>query len=115
MSLSVESEDWLREFSRQRWISFLFSDESVDGGSSFRSFKYASIAAKHVFTLNTTLIPLIFAQRRCAKIKGARNRPIFAHSAARKLKGARISENRQNHFLAISKPLIASRGGHFLS
>ena len=59
--------------------------------------------------------PLIFAQRRCAKIKGARNRPIFAHSAARKLKGARISENRQNHFLAISKPLIASRGGHFLS
>ena len=42
MTLSVESEDWLREFSGQRWISFLFSDESVDGGSSFRSFKYAS-------------------------------------------------------------------------
>ena len=79
------------------------------------------IPASIFFQIQTTLnpinfrAPLIFAQRRCAKIKGARNRPIFAHSAARKLKGARISENRQNHFLAISKPLIASRGGHFLS
>ena len=33
--------------------------------------------------------PLIFAQERCAKIKGTRKRLIFAHSAAQKLKGAR--------------------------
>ena len=40
--------------------------------------------------------PLIFAQERCAKIKGARKRPIFAHLAAQKLKGAR-NRNQSQH------------------
>ena len=36
--------------------------------------------------------PFIFAHVVCAKIKGTRKRPIFAHFDARKLMGARNSE-----------------------
>ena len=40
--------------------------------------------------------PLIFAQEKCAEIKGARKWPIFAHSTARKLNGAR-NRNQSEH------------------
>ena len=57
--------------------------------------KKIEIKCIYLNTLNFRA-PLIFAHKKCAKIKGARKRPFFAHSAARKLKGAR-NRNQPEH------------------
>ena len=50
---------------------------------SFSCTNPTAACKKVIQYLKIPLIPLIFAQEKCAKIKGARKRPIFAHSAAR--------------------------------